>query len=256
MSTPRGARTRDQQEVIFTVGGEEFRLTRTMLRIHSPMWAQRLEGVPSVELAGSADSFRVFVEYLNGSSDVGRENFEHLLHWAGQFQAEHIARLCESFLLRADCKTDLELLEIAAKHNMPLLYRQASETVAQDLQYHQLDGLDGLPPTMASKEIREDLIRAHISMGVMRGECEMRRRHRFADHTSMSGPKQRARLLWKNRHLFQAPAPVEKPDWRSLQTVWPHHSLRGDDWTVVPAETQPTMPMRDRGAAAIRKLMS
>merc|ERR1711908_3504 len=88
----------------------------------------------------------------------------------------------------------------------------------------------------------------HISMGLMRNDGEMRRRHRFADQTVLDEPKQRARLLWKNRKRFVAP-PADAPehDWRALQTVWPRHSLRSDDWTVVPCEAQPTRPMKARG---------
>merc|ERR1712176_1265653 len=97
----------------------------------------------------------------------------------------------------------------------------------------------------ASGEIRDDVLRSHIAMGLLVSDGEMGRRHRFADHTVLNTEHQRARLLWKSRKRF-VPPPPEPPDhdWRALQTVWPHHSLRGDDWCVVPAESQPTMPLR------------
>merc|ERR1719443_2489123 len=113
---------------------------------------------------------------------------------------------------------------------MPLLYSKATEVVAQGMHWVNVPASADrslLPDLFNIGGIREDLVNANISMGLMQGDGEMRRRHRFADQSALDAPSQRARLLWK-----------------TLQTVWPHHSLRGDDWNVVPCETQPTMPMR------------
>merc|ERR1712066_1176660 len=107
-----------------------------------------------------------------------------------------------------------------------------------------------MPFPLESSDIRDDILRSHMSMNLMVSDGEMQRRHRFADHTRLAPEHQRARLLWKSRKRF-VPPPAEslEHDWRALQTVWPHHSLRGEDWCVVPAETQPTMPLRSRNVA-------
>merc|ERR1712118_414670 len=89
----------------------------------------------------------------------------------------------------------------------------------------------------------------------MRNDGEMHRRYRYADHASLNEPEQRARLLWKTRKRFVPPlAESREHDWKSPQTVWPHHSLRSDDWTVVPSEAQPTMGARTFGLSAKRSL--
>ena len=110
-----------------------------------------------------------------------------------------------------------------------------------------------LPPIFAEKSVRDDILKAHISMNMCRGDVEQRMRHRFSDHTALSGSKQRARVHWKSRRKL---VPPEEPDldWRKTETVWPHHSLRGEDWSVVPAETQPTMPHRFTDLAAVRQI--
>ncbi|CAE8617606.1 unnamed protein product [Polarella glacialis] len=113
---------------------------------------------------------------------------------------------------------------------------------------------EGSSSVFYSEDLRNDVLKAHLSMGLMCNDGEMRNRHRFSDQTQLREPHQRARLLWKSRGRFMPPpSEVQEVDWRSLQTVWPHHSLRGEDWTVVPHETQPTMPTR-AGAAANRRL--
>ncbi|CAE8703322.1 unnamed protein product, partial [Polarella glacialis] len=112
---------------------------------------------------------------------------------------------------------------------------------------------EGSSSVFYSEDLRNDVLKAHLSMGLMCNDGEMRNRHRFSDQTQLREPHQRARLLWKSRGRFMPPpSEVQEVDWRSLQTVWPHHSLRGEDWTVVPHETQPTMPTR-AGAAANRR---
>lgn len=258
---------RPPREMVFLVGGEEFVLPKPFLSIHSPCWKRRFADDPwleGAELHGSAESFRSFLGFIRGAEgcEVQAGNVLHLLHWAKEMDVDYVAALCEDVLLCQPPKEldHSELLELAARHNMPLLYSKATELVAQDMTFVDVPEIGergGVPPAMASKEIREDLLRTHISMGLMRGDGEIRRRHRFADHTALNGASQRARLHWKNRSRFENPP--EKPpahDWRAVQTVWPHHSLRSDDWTVVPAETQPTMPLRNRGACAIRQMMS
>lgn len=54
-------------------------------------------------------------------------------------------------------------------------------------------------------------------------------------------PHERARLLWRARgRPAKPPARPAEPDWRCLHMVWPHHTLRGEDWTAVAFESQPT----------------
>eukprot|EP00434_Breviolum_minutum_P045772 symbB.v1.2.041105.t1/scaffold7828.1/size9131/2 len=69
----------------------------------------------------------------------------------------------------------------------------------------------------------------------------MRCRHRGADQMMLPDAHERARIMWKTRPRFQKP-PAAEPDhdWRSLHLVWPHPSLRGEDWMAVAHETQPT----------------
>lgn len=272
-STPRAKEplrcARDARDVTFMVGGEDFTMPKPFVSIHSPYWKQRFEDEPAftrVELAGTASSFRSFVAFLQGAEgtdgEVNSTNVLHLLHWSREFGLDYVSSQCEALLMSRPPPgvEHTELLELSARHGMPHLYSRAVESVAQDMHAVPVPednrGL-AIPPTMVSHEIREDIIRSHISMGLMRGDGEARRRHRYADHTGLATPQQRARLLWKTRGRFQPP-PEDLVDhnWRSLEAVWPHHSMRGDDWVVVPAETQPTMPLRDRGAAAIRSMMS
>jgi len=251
----------------FVVAGQEFHIAKPFLGMHSPLWKERLDADPNLvraELPGDAAKFQAFVEFLQGvpsgpNSEITAENVLHILHWGKEFGVDYISPICEEFLLSkppADIEP-IELLEIAARHNMPLLYSRATEVVAQGMHWiHVPDGTDHLPMSDAFNVggIREDLVSAHISMGLMRNDGEMSRRHRFADSTVLDAPKQRARLLWKTRKRFvPPPGESEELDWRSLQMCWPHHSLRSDDWTVVPCETQPTMPMRARGIASVRR---
>merc|ERR1712023_568986 len=92
-------------------------------------------------------------------------------------------------------------------------------------------------------------------MGLMRGDGEMHRRYRFADHTCLDESQQRSRLLWKTRKRYVPPlAEAPEHDWKAPQTVWPHHSLRSDDWTAVPSEAQPTYGARTFGISAKRSL--
>eukprot|EP00438_Fugacium_kawagutii_P013789 Skav214468 [mRNA] locus=scaffold1167:103760:104056:+ [translate_table: standard] len=83
----------------------------------------------------------------------------------------------------------------------------------------------------------------------------MRCRHRAADQMMLPDAHERARVMWKTRHRFLKPSPPEpEHDWRSLHLVWPHHSLRGEDWTVVANETQPTPYRRPRQRSTRRRV--
>jgi hypothetical protein len=250
---------KDGRTFTFIVDGQEFDIPKPFLTIHSIVWAARLEEDPTLfqaEVSGEAVTFRMFAEYLQAidgpNSEVTASNVLPLLHWGKEFGVDYISATCEEFLLSRPPRglEPSELLEIAARHNMPLLYSKMTEVVAQGMPWVEVPlstDLAPLPDVFGVGEIRKDLVNAHISMGLMRNDGEMRRRHRFADQTVLDEPKQRARLLWKNRKRFVAP-PGDAPehDWRALQTVWPHHSLRSDDWTVVPCEAQPTKPIRAR----------
>lgn len=263
-SWPPSLTPRTQPQCItFVVGGEYFMLPRPFVQLHSPVWAARLRADPfmeEAEITGDPVAFRLFVEFLVGSEgaagDVNADNVLALLHWAHQFEIEYITAMCEDFLVSKPPPSfeREELLDLATAYNMPLLYTRAKEVLAQGM--HSVvvpEDEPGrtLPRVFRSEEIRRDLVGAHVSMNLVRGDGEARRRYRFADHTTLHEPEQRSRLLWKNRHRFLKPP--EKPrdhDWRCLQVVWPHHSLRGDDWSVVPAETQPSMPLRVAGVVA------
>lgn len=244
----------------FVVDGQEFQIPKPFLAIHSPIWAARFEADPSlarVQLSGEADSFGKFIEFLQAtegpSSEVNGKNVMPLLNWGKEFGVDYISALCEEFLLSRPPEgiEPTELLEIAARHNMPLLYSRATEVVAQGM--HWVDVPDEASRVPMSDVfnvggIREDLLSAHISMGLMSNDGEMNRRNRFSDYTTLDESRQRARLLWKTRKRFVPPPPEPAElDWKSLQMCWPHHSLRSDDWTVVAHEAQPNFPMRARG---------
>lgn len=244
----------------FVVGGEDFELQKPFVALHSPNWKRRLDAEPQlerVELEGDADSFGAFVAFLKGG-EVTADNVVHLLSWAKEFDVGYVPARCEEFLLLRPPEKfrPAQLLELAARYDMPLLYTRATEALAHgmievDVPEAETHELAALAPAFATKAIREDVLRAHVSVGLLRGDTEARRRQRFADYAALAEPHGRARLLWKSRQRFVPPPPEQPPhDWRSLQTVWPHHSLRGADWTVVPTETQPTIPLRDRGIAS------
>lgn len=258
--------TKDGRTFTFIVDGQEFDVPKPFLRIHSPLWAERLDADPNLtqgELPGEAGTFRMFFEFLLGvegpNSEVTATNVLPLLHWGKELGVDYISACCEHFLLSRQAAgiKPTELLEIAARHKMPFLYSRATEVVAQGMHWIEVpepNDPSPLPDAFALGGVREDLVSAHISMGLMRNDGEMSRRNRFADQTVLDEPKQRARLLWKTRRRF-VPPPGEPPEhgWKTVQTVWPHHSLRSDDWTVVPCETQPTVPMRARGIARGRR---
>ncbi|CAE7241581.1 unnamed protein product [Symbiodinium sp. CCMP2592] len=200
-----------------------------------------------------ADSFRAFLNFLQGadgpSGDLSPVNFLQILHWNQEFGVEHIRGQCEAFLLDPRCREAIELspdevLEIAARHNMPKLYEKAVEVTGQGMQYIQVP--KGEQPTkFESEDLRTDVVKAHLSMGLMCADGEMRCRHRYADQALLPDAHERARLLWKSRGRFRKPAPAEPDhDWRCPQMVWPHHSFRGEDWTAIASETQPTLPRR------------
>ncbi|CAJ1355982.1 unnamed protein product, partial [Effrenium voratum] len=203
-----------------------------------------------------ADSFRAFLNFLQGAEgpagDLTPQNFLPILEWGEEFGVEHIRGQCEAFLLDPRCREAIDLspdevLEIAARYNMPKLYQKAVEVTGQGMQYIQVD----TGSRFQAEDLRLDVLQAHLSMGVMSSDGEMRCRHRTADQIMLPDAHERARLMWKARTRFRQPPPPE-PDhnWRRLDMVWPHHSLRGEDWTAVAAETQPTMPKRSRAGRA------
>ncbi|CAE7803779.1 unnamed protein product [Symbiodinium sp. CCMP2456] len=202
--------------------------------------------------AMEADSFRAYLNFLQGADgptgDLSPSNFLQILHWNQEFGVEHIRGQCEAFLLDPRCREAIELspdevLEIAARHDMPKLYEKAVEVTGQGMQYIQVP--KGAPTKFDSEDLRTDVVKAHLSMGVMCADGEMRCRHRYADQALLPDAHERARLLWKSRGRFRKPAPAEPDhDWRCPQMVWPHHSFRGEDWTAIASETQPTLPRR------------
>lgn len=131
----------------FVVGGEPFEVPWPFLALHSPVWAHKLADDPEtkvIELPGEADSFRAFLNFLQGaegpSGDLSPGNFMAVLEWAEEFGVEHIRGHCEAFLLDPRCREAIELspdevLEIAARYNMPKLYRKAVEITGQGMQY-------------------------------------------------------------------------------------------------------------------------
>jgi len=263
---PHASRARvpeHHRTIIFVVGGEEFQMSKPFVGLHSPLWKRRFEEEPTLdraELDGDANSFRAFASFMQGveghEGEVNEGNVLNLLYWAKELDVGYVPALCEEFLLLRPPShlQPMQLLDLASRHNMPLLYTRALETLANAMTAAEIPDGDDLSKddhACATTAIREDVLRAHISMGVMRNDAEGRRRQRFGEYGELDEAKQRARLLWKSRPRF-VPPPADAPehDWRKLQTCWPHHSLRGDDWVVVPAETQPTMPLRSRGVAA------
>jgi len=246
--------------VTFVLGEEEFELPKPFVAIHSPSWAERFDNDAELvryELDGDPSSFRVFIEFLKGEGDAGgkvtADNVLHLLHWGKEFGVDYISASCEDFLL-SEPHPNIDYpqkLDIAARHNMPLLYARTTEVLAHGMHWVEVpeaSDRDLLPPIFDSTNIRDDLLGTHVKMGMMRNDGEMRGRYRFADHNLLDGPKQRGRLLWKTRKRFVPPlAKDPEHDWKSCQTVWPHHSLRGPEWTTVSRESQPTMPLRSRG---------
>lgn len=258
--------------VVFQVQGQEFEISRPFLAMHSPVWAKRLAEEPSVQrhqLTGaSAESFGAFVRFLTGADGaegrVTSDNVFHLLKWGKEFGVDYVISFCEEFLCAKVGKLgpgregvanvdgqDVDaahLLDLAARHDMPLLYARATEVVAHDMHSVVVPEDGVLPDIFASGAIRDDVVNAHITMGLMRNDGEGRRKHRFADLSTMPGlqratvpERQRARLLWKARsRLVPPPEALPEANWKvSPATVWPHHSLRDESWTVVPHETQP-----------------
>lgn len=233
----------------FRVEGQEFQLPKPFLAIHSPLWAAKFQEEPEREiweLDGEAAGYRGFVAFLKGDDggegEVTEANVLSILHWANEFKIDYAFSICENFLLNSPPKSfdPVHLLELAARYDLPLLYSRMTEVVAQDLQHHDVPVGPGRSPIFDSAGIREDLVTSHVTMGSMRNDGELRKRHRFADHTALSGHQQRARLMWKSRPRF-VPPPAEPPqvDWRiSPSTVWPHDSLRDETWPTVPNEGQ------------------
>eukprot|EP00929_Paragymnodinium_shiwhaense_P051367 TRINITY_DN25865_c0_g1_i6.p1 TRINITY_DN25865_c0_g1~~TRINITY_DN25865_c0_g1_i6.p1 ORF type:complete len:300 (-),score=35.22 TRINITY_DN25865_c0_g1_i6:65-964(-) len=242
-----------------TVAGEEFSFQKPFIMMHAEKIKQMLLQDPALDildLPGSSASFGRFAAFLQGSDgpagEVTSENVLDLLHWARELDVRHIPALCEEFLLLRPPPEfpATQLLELASSYGMPLVYARYMETAAQQMPaiaVPEVNEAATYAPAFGAKEIRDEMVRTHISMGLMRNDGEGRCHLRFADYTGLPDERQRSRLYWKSRPRFvPAPKPQPVPDWRSLQLCWPHHSLRGEDWSVVPAETQPAMPMRRR----------
>lgn len=261
---------RSAQNIVFVASGEEIKMSKPFLAIQSPEWAAILDNNPDLrrhELANADPaSLRAFVAFLHGTEgeagNVNAHNVLDLLRWGKEFGVDYVTALCEDFLLSLSSSRDrvarehgsaapsghdpdpMNLLEIAARYDMPLLYSRATEKVAQGMHgtFVPEDGDRApLPAPLGSKAIREDIINAHITMGLMRNDGESRRRYRFSDHTSIDGARQRSRLLWKSQaRLVPPPEDLPAMTWKSSPTtVWPHHSLRDETWVAVPSETQP-----------------
>eukprot|EP00913_Durusdinium_trenchii_P027787 g26055.t2 len=188
-----------------------------------------------IELEGEADSFRAFLNFLQGAEgptgDLRPDNFMAVLEWSEEpdFGVDHIRGQCEAFLLDPKGRDAIELspdeiLEIAARFNMPKLYQKAVEITGQGMQYLQVP--EG--PTRFESEAGSMGTGSTCESGAGR---EMRVRHRLADQMMLPDPHERARLLWKARKRFQTPSAASElePDWRCLHLVWPHHTLRGED---------------------------
>lgn len=189
------------------------------------------------------------------------------MRWAAEFEVDYIFSLCESFLMQGPKVTGMdhmELLELAARHDLPLLYSRCCEQAAQQLGHVEVPPLEDCTGSklavFSSPNIRDDLVTSQICMDGMRRDAESRRRIRFADYTAQipTSGKQRARVLWKNRCKLtnqaraarsrvkaleeepQAPKSYALGEWRiSPSVVWPHDALRDHTWPMLPGETQP-----------------
>lgn len=278
----KGASRQRRGALTFVVDGVSFEVAKPFLAMHSPHWAERLAKEPqleSVNLQGGVEGFAVFMDFLKGDVEVAVENVQSLLHWGRELGVDYVNSQCDLFLLSNPASSAFAepvLLDLAARYDMPLLYNRASETCAQGMCHvtvPEAHDTAPLPDVFASESIRHDLIKTHIDMGIMRRDGEMRLRCRHADHKVLSDrdglsdklgrwtrnkdlsadKERRARLYWQSRGRFQKPPePPPEHNWRAVQTVWPHHSFRGEDWLAVPRETQPTAPLRSVGVLAIR----
>lgn len=236
----------------FVVENEQFEVPRAALMIHSPVWAAKLAKDPALDKVnlehGTAASFRKFLGFLVAgfSSDEGgvvtADNVADLLPWGDLMGVDQIRVACESFLITCpeDVFSPQLALDLSSRYNMPMVYSRALEIAAQ--RAISLDVPES--PAAASsvysvQQIRDDLVEAHVTMGLMLRDSEIRRRHNLGDHTTLQEPSQRARLLWKSRKRFvkQEP-PLTAHDWRKVETVFPHHSFRGPEWLAVPYEGQ------------------
>lgn len=277
----------DPRIITLIVGGIEFQVAKAFLSIHSPLWAERLRADPSTirvvfradpEQASRppteiAEEFGRFLSFLGGGeengedSEVTSENVVFLLRWAADFEVDYLFSLCESFLMQNGPEaagTDvLGLLELAARHDLPLLYARCCEQAAQSLGHVRVpedlrECSDSRFAVFTSQDMRDDLVTSQICMEGMRRDSEARRRIRFADYTAQipTVGRQRARVLWKNRckltnqarqakkHEEMGAAKTRKSyalgEWRtSPSVVWPHDSFRDKTWPMVPGETQP-----------------
>lgn len=263
---PKSRTLREQHVVTFVVGGEEFQLQKPLLAIHSPLWAKRFETEPQLkreELPGEAPSFRAFLAFLRGAEGeegvVSADNVLQLLEWGTVFQVDYVTSHCENFLLNTTPPSfpQAQLLDIACRYDMPLLYSRTIEVIAHEPSAHvefpeERDSTSEVPEIFTDKGIREDILEAHLAMEMLRNDQESRRKQRFADFTGLEGNKQRARLLWKGQQSRPKDTLDDAPhdaDWKaSPLVVWPHHTLRDETWTVVAKERQP-MNYRDMQAS-------
>jgi len=248
--------------VVLVVGGERFELPRPTLAMASEVWEALFAAEPERDefsLDGDPESFKKFFRFFLGvagvDGEVTEENVMELLHWGEELRIHYVVSMCESFLA-TQCHRKWkarDLLEVAVQHDLPLLYRRAAELSAHGAHHMEVPEPDATPSkAFSSMDVPNDVVAQNIRFGKMRGDLEMRVRHRFADHTVMVDHHQRSRLNWKTGKRFkEAPEPPPDTDWRKFQTVWPHHSTRGPDWPAVPREAQPTNPLRAGGVAAV-----
>lgn len=288
LAETREAELEDPRILTLIVGGAEFRVAKAFLSIHSTLWADRLRKDPTIlrvvfhapeslrnkTPAGIAEEFGEFLSFLGGGeedgagAEVSSENVLLLLRWAAEFQVDYLFSLCESFLMQKGPEsigTDvLGLLELAARHELPLLYSRCCEQAAQNLGHVTVpedlgECSEERFTVFSSQDMRDDLVASQICMDGMRRDSEARRRIRFADYTAQIPTlgKQRARVVWKNRCKLTNQARQSKKEvelqgttqarksyalgeWRiSPSVVWPHDSLRDHTWPMVPGESQP-----------------
>jgi len=263
--------------VTFIVGNDHFSLPKPLLALYAPLYAEQFAADSEIAEVildqGSSESFRNFKMFLLGAKgrdgEVSIDNVRDILFWGREFGIGHFIVQSEAFLL-SHPETEVnpqELLELSVTYDLPLLYSRALELAAQHSttltvpsSLREAEGnsasssssaaardvpegcFGGLPHLFATKNVRDDVVRTHLSLQVMCTDTEAQNRHRFADYTRLEEPKQRARLWWKGSARF----PKRPPDppgqaWHTLQTVYPNPVQRSIvDWPAPPKESQIT----------------
>eukprot|EP00434_Breviolum_minutum_P043800 symbB.v1.2.039061.t1/scaffold6325.1/size19000/2 len=94
-----------------------------------------------------------------------------VLEWGEEFGVEHIRGQCEALLLDPKGREAIEMspdevLEIAARYDMPKLYRKAVEVTGQGMQYIQVPA-SRQPTRFEAEDLRVDVLREHLAMGMM-----------------------------------------------------------------------------------------